>query len=213
MGGDGPVKSVARLLTSLNGDGRRGWTLLLACAALVVPALVLQGPDGEALRGALRYDRAAVATGQVWRLVTGHLVHLDAGHALLNAAGLVLLWVLFAGLRTPAYWLGVALMSLLAIDAGFWWLEPQLAWYVGASGLLHGLMAAGTLCLIQDRDRIGIPTALVFAAKIAWEQRVGPLPLETHATVIVAAHLYGALGGLLAAALSWARHVAIMRAH
>jgi len=211
MAGDAPVKSLRTLLASLNGDGRRGGVLLLACAALVLPALLLQGPAGTALRDALRYERGAVAAGQWWRLVTGHFVHLDVAHALLNTAGLVLLWVLFAGLRTPAYWLGVLLLSMLAIDAGFWWLVPGLAWYVGASGLLHGFMAAGTLCLLQDRDRIALPTAVIFIAKLAWEQAVGPLPLETHATVIVAAHLYGAAGGLLAAALSWARHVAIMR--
>jgi rhomboid family GlyGly-CTERM serine protease len=207
MSGDAPVKSVRPVLASLNGDGRRGIALLVACAVLILPVL-----GGATLQGALRYERVAVAAGQWWRLVTGHVVHLDLRHALLNAAGLVLLWVLFAGLRTPRYWLFVLLASMLAIDVGFWWLEPQLAWYVGASGLLHGLMAAGTLCLLQDRDRIAMPTAAIFIAKLAWEQAVGPLPLETHATVIVDAHLYGAAGGLSAAALSWARHVAIMRA-
>ena len=207
MADDAPVKSVASLLASLNGDGWRGPVLLGACAALLAPCL-----GGAALQGTLRYERAAVASGELWRLVTGHFVHLDIGHALLNATGLVLLWVLFAGLRTPRYWLGVVALSMLAIDAGFWWLEPQLKWYVGASGLLHGVMAAGTLCLLQDRDRIAIPTAVIFLAKLAWEQTVGPLPLETHGAVIVDAHLFGAAGGLSAAALSWARGVAIMRA-
>jgi rhomboid family GlyGly-CTERM serine protease len=207
MADDAPVKSVRSVLASLNGDGRRGIALLVACAVLILPVL-----GGATLQGALRYERSAVASGQWWRFVTGHFVHLDLGHALLNAAGLVLLWVLFAGLRTARYWLIVLLVSMLAIDLGFWWLEPQLAWYVGASGLLHGLMAAGTLCLLQDRDRIAIPTAAIFIAKLAWEQVVGPLPLETHATVVVDAHLYGAAGGLIAAALSWGRHVAIMRA-
>jgi rhomboid family GlyGly-CTERM serine protease len=207
MTDDAPVKSVRSVLASLNGDGWRGVALLVACAVLILPVL-----GGTSLQGALRYERSAVASGQWWRFVTGHFVHLVLGHALLNAAGLVLLWVLFAGLRTARYWLLVVSVSMLTIDLGFWWLEPQLAWYVGASGLLHGLMAAGTLCLLQDRDRIAIPTTAVFIAKLAWEQRVGPLPLETHATVIVDAHLYGAAGGLVAAALSWARHVAIMRA-
>lgn len=206
MADDAPVKSIRPVLASLNGDGRRGFALLAACAVLGAPTL-----GGDVLRTLLRYDRAAIADGQWWRLVTGHFVHLDAGHALLNTAGLVLLWVLFAGLRTPRYWLGVLLASLLAIDLGFWWLQPQLAWYVGASGLLHGVMAAGTACLLQERDRLAIPTAALFIGKLAWEQSVGPLPLETHATVIVAAHLYGAIGGLLAAILPSALRVAIMR--
>lgn len=187
---------VRRLLQALNLRGRR--TLWLAAAVLVV-LLPLAG--GDALREALRYDRLQLARGQVWRLVTAHVVHLDAGHALLNAAGLVLLWVLFAGLGTTRYWLRAGFGSLLAIAAGFWWLQPGLAWYVGASGLLHGFMGAGLVALGRQRDPIALPATLVFAAKLAWEQSVGPLPFETHGTVIVAAHLYGALGGCAAGIL------------
>lgn len=207
MADDAPVNRAASLLASLNGDGRRGMALLACCAALLLPTL-----GGDSLRLAWRYDRAAVAAGEWWRLFTGHFVHLDAGHALLNTAGLVLLWVLFAGARGPWYWLGIFGASVLAIDAGFWWLSPQLAWYVGASGLLHGFMAAGTLCALADHDRLAWPLAVLFVAKLAWEQCVGPLPLETHGTVIVAAHLYGALGGAAAAALCLACRAAILRA-
>jgi rhomboid family GlyGly-CTERM serine protease len=187
---------IRRLLHALNLQGRRSLWLL---AALIVLLLPLAG--GDALREALRYDRLQLARGEAWRFVTAHVVHLDAAHALLNAAGLVLLWVLFAGLGSTRYWLRAGLGSLLAMGAGFWWLQPGLAWYVGASGLLHGFMAAGTLGLWRHRDPIALPTTLVFLAKLAWEQAAGPLPFETHGTVIVAAHLYGALGGCAAVIL------------
>jgi len=191
---------------ALNLQGRQGAWLSAALLLLLLP---LAG--GDALRDAGRYDRARIGGGEAWRLLTGHFVHLDAGHALLNAAGLVLLWILFAGLGSPRYWLRAAGLSLLAIDAGFWCLQPGLAWYVGASGLLHGFMAAGVLALLRSRDPIAWPAAGVFVAKLLWEQCVGPLPFETHGTVIVAAHLYGALGGTAAALLPAARHVGILR--
>jgi rhomboid family GlyGly-CTERM serine protease len=205
---DRPVNPARRPLASLSGDGwRRPW-LLLACAALLLPCL-----GGDALRALWRYDRAAVVHGEAWRLVTAHVVHLDLGHALLNTAGLALLWALFAGVLGRRQLLFALCGALACIDAGFWFLQPQLEWYVGASGVLHGVMAAGTLQLLRLRDPIAALTAALLAAKLAWEQWVGPLPLETRGTVIVAAHLYGAIGGLAAAALPWGTQLAIMRAH
>ena len=44
-------------------------------------------------------------------------------------------------------------------------------------------------------------------AKLAWEQTLGPLPMTARTAggpVIVNAHLYGSLGGVLACGLIWA---------
>ncbi len=182
-----------RLLRSLNGDGRLGVALLLAVCLLLLPLL-----GGEPLRLAWRYQRDAVDAGEVWRLVTAHLVHLDATHALLNALGLVLLWGLFARVWSPRQWLFAVLLSLIAIDAGFWFLSPRLQWYVGASGLLHGIFACGCIAMLRQRDWIGAVATAVFIAKLAWEQRVGPMPFEESGTVVTVAHLYGAAGGFMA---------------
>jgi rhomboid family GlyGly-CTERM serine protease len=197
----------ARWRTALNLQGRRPLALAAGLLLLLLP---LWG--GDALRVLWRYERARVAAGEVWRLVSCHLVHLDPGHALLNAAGLCLLWILLADIGTRRFWLQTSFLSMLAIGCGFWWLMPGLAWYVGASGLLHGFMAAGIVELLRRRERIALPAAVLLAAKLAWEQGVGPLPLETRGTVIVAAHLFGAAGGLLAAFLPAGRRGAILRA-
>jgi rhomboid family GlyGly-CTERM serine protease len=188
--------AASRLLRSLNGDGRHGVALLLATGLLLLPLL-----GGEPLRLAWRYQRDAVAAGEFWRLLTAHIVHLDAAHALLNALGLVLLWGLFARAWSPLQWLCAILLSLLAIDAGFWFLAPQLQWYVGASGLLHGIFACGCIALLRQRDWIGAVSAAVFIGKLIWEQRVGPLPFEESGAVVTIAHLYGAVGGFVAGLL------------
>jgi rhomboid family GlyGly-CTERM serine protease len=185
--------SASRLLRSLNGDGRHGVALLLAIGVLLLPLL-----GGEPLRLAWRYQRDAVAAGEFWRLLTAHVVHLDVTHALLNALGLLLLWGLFARAWSPLQWLFAMLLSLLAIDAGFWFLAPQLEWYVGASGLLHGVFACGCIAMLRQRDWIGGVSTVVFIAKLIWEQRVGPLPFEESGAVVTVAHLYGAVGGFVA---------------
>jgi rhomboid family GlyGly-CTERM serine protease len=185
----------SKLLWSLNGDGRYGLALVLAIA------LLLPLPGGETLRLAWRYQRDAIAAGEYWRLLTGHVVHLDATHALLNTLGLVLLWGLFARAWQPMQWLFAVAMSLLAIDLGFWFLAPQLDWYVGASGLLHGMFACGCIALLRQRDWVGALGAGIFIGKLAWEQKVGPLPFEEGGTVVTIAHLYGAIGGFAAGLL------------
>ncbi len=158
---------------------------------------------GGSASPALRYERSAILAGEWWRLVTGHLVHLGLGHLALNIAGLALIGVLFApGLR-PRHWLLLLAGSWAVICMGFLLLEPQLAWYVGLSGILHGLLVGGALLDRGLESRMRWLLVIGVAMKLAWEQWAGALPFTAEAAggaVIVDAHLYGAVGGLLAAA-------------
>lgn len=180
---------------SLNIDGRLGLALAACLALLLLP---LAG--GAGLAGWMRYTRAGIASDEWWRLATAHLAHLDARHALLNAAGLALLWALFARSFRPWQWLVAVVVILAAVDAGLWYLSPRVQWYVGASALLHGVFACGALAMIRTGERLGWVAALVFAAKLAWEQWQGPLGLAS-GPVITVSHLYGAAGGVLAGLL------------
>ncbi len=180
----------------------------LAAGAVVAMAAILLQLGGDGLRDVLSYDREALEAGQLWRLLSGHFVHLGWSHLLLNLAGLALV----AWLVGPAFdwlgWLFVGFVSIAVIDAGFWFLYRDLGWYVGLSGLLHGLLAAGLLRGVVARDREAIILTAFVLAKLAWEQVVGPLPgseSTSGGAVIVDAHLYGALGGVLGALLSWRR--------
>ena len=61
----------------------------LVCLGVSVCALALMvWPDALA---DFRYDRAALLAGQWWRIVTGHLVHLNAAHLAFNLFGLFLM--------------------------------------------------------------------------------------------------------------------------
>ena len=170
----------------------------MLAASLALVLLPLAG--GAWLAGSLRYERAAIAGGQWWRLLTAHFVHLDARHALLNAAGLALLWALFARVYTAWRWLAALVLISAAVDAGLWFLSSGLRWYVGASALLHGVFACGAIAMVRTGDRIGWIALVVFAAKLGWEQWQGALPF-TPGPVVTASHLYGAAGGVLAGLL------------
>lgn len=156
---------------------------------------------GDTARALLRYQRDALAAGQWWRLLSAHFVHLGLEHALLNTLGLVLMWALFARDYRPWQWLLIVLAGIAAIDLGLWTRDSTVQWYVGSSGMLHSVMAAGTLAHLRRRDPDGWILAGFLLAKLAYEQSTGPLPFVAGgAGVVVDAHLYGVIGGLLAAA-------------
>jgi rhomboid family GlyGly-CTERM serine protease len=190
-----PVHRFKSLLASLNGDGRYGLALLALCIVMLLPELA-----GDWARAGLSYQRTALAAGEWWRLLTAHFVHLDLEHALLNILGMVLMWSLFARDYRPREWLIIVAVILAGVDAGLWLRDTNVAWYVGASGALHGVMTAGTLAHLRRGDLDGWILAIFIVVKLSYEQLNGALPFsESGEPVVVNAHLYGALAGLASA--------------
>jgi rhomboid family GlyGly-CTERM serine protease len=175
-----------QIAAALQWDRGR-WIWLLLILVLLGAVLGL----GDSVGALLRYDRSAIAGGGWWRLLTAHSVHLDAHHLILNELGLILVWSLFAQDYHVDEWCAIVLGGALAISCGLWWLSPRVTWYVGASGVLHSVMAAGAVKHWVDRawDRWILLVGL--CVKLSWEQWSGhAAPL-----VVVDAHLYGALWG------------------
>lgn len=152
----------------------------------------------------LRYDREAILHGQWWRLISGNMVHLGWPHLALNLAGLVLVWLLFRQTLATRHWIVITVASAVAVGAGLLAFDPALQWYVGLSGVLHGLFAAGVIAGLYGGNRGDWLLLALVTAKIVWEQRVGAMPGTADiagGAVIVDAHLYGAIGGAVAALL------------
>jgi rhomboid family GlyGly-CTERM serine protease len=179
---------------SANCDARYGAALLIVLAVLIVIAAI-----GEPGRAALSYDRGALARFEWWRLLSAHLVHLGWRHTLLNAAGLVTLWILFAREFTPARWAWIGLLSCLSIDLGLWFLRPEVIWYLGASGVLHGCWSAGACAMYRRGDALGGALLLLLVVKMVYEQQSGASVFDGELPLVAIAHVLGALGGLVAA--------------
>jgi rhomboid family GlyGly-CTERM serine protease len=161
---------------------------------------------GEPARALLRYERAGLMAGEAWRLVSGHLVHIDLAHAILNGAAL---WLLVAAVgrgMLAREWAFILAGSVAAVDAGLFWLVPEVGWYVGLSGVLHGALAGPALLLCLRRRPLGLLLLALLAAKLSWEVFYGAMPgtgALVSGPVITEAHLFGAIGGLAGALLSW----------
>ena len=168
--------------------------------ALLLVAAVLVAAMGDAGREALRYERALVADGEWWRLLSAHVTHLGWRHVALNAAGIVLVWLLVGRALTRTGWALVLAVGVAVIDAAFWLLRPDLGWYVGLSGLLHAVLVAGLVTGWRAAPRETLLIAIVVVAKLGYEQFGGALPGSQSMSggpVVVDAHLYGAVGGIV----------------
>lgn len=166
-------------------------------AAVCVTLLAAGGSEFAAL---FRFDREAILGGQIWRLFSGHLAHLSWSHLWLNIGGLALIWALVGRCFTTRQWLLIMIGSALLISAGLIIFNPQLRWYVGLSGVLHGMLMAGAIIEAQGSQFNRYGLLILIVAKLTWEQLMGPLSSSEEVIggmIIVDAHFYGGLSGLL----------------
>lgn len=175
----------------------RSWSLP-ALLALLAIALAVAGDDATRI---FRFERQLIGQGEWWRLLTGHLTHLGWPHLGLNLVGLLLVWLLTGRALRPPEWGFVLVVTALLNGLALLAFVPSLVWYVGLSGVLHGLLLAGMLAGWRTGQRDAPLIIALVVVKLAWEQVSGPLPGSAEAAggpVVVDAHLYGALGGMLA---------------
>jgi rhomboid family GlyGly-CTERM serine protease len=178
---------------------------LAVCGAGLL--LVLQAADVGA---ALEYRRGLLAA-EPWRLITAHLVHVGWRHAAVNAVAWLAVARLFAAELPALRQLALVGACAIGISLALWLTQPQLDWYRGASGVLHGLFAAAALEALlaaRQRTRRGaadrwLPALLLAGVwlKILAEQRTGGTPAPAAwlgAAVVTRAHLAGAICGSMA---------------
>lgn len=154
----------------------------------------------------LRYQRLDIAQGELWRAFSGHFVHLNFSHALLNSIGtLMLAWVMRDEISRRDWWT-VTLLAPFVISLGLWFKQPALIGYVGFSGVLHGLLYFGVLRMLPRAPLLALTVLLLLLGRQVWEQTgfYNPDYLRglIAGRVMPDAHLFGALTGLLLGAWS-----------
>lgn len=198
--GTGPQTEIAKRPGVIVDASR----LCLLCG-LSAAILALAGAGAPATE-ALAYTRTGLQEAEFWRLLSAHLVHLSPMHAFMNVLGLVLVAGLLWDVLAPRALAAAMVASGLAVSLGLWAFDPEVDWYVGFSGVLHGLFVWGGLRCWQQRSGLGGLLLLAVLAKLVWEQSAGPMPGADRAiggAILVQSHLYGAVGGGLAWGLGW----------
>lgn len=159
--------------------------------------LTLLLPGLQLFHDTLMYQRDQIASGEVWRILTGSLVHTNYWHVAINLAGL---WLLV--LITPAALsIGRILLLGCCVGLGLWLLTPGLIWYVGFSGILYGLFAHAGIRLLLTQEWFAALVILAgICGKTLWDWSQGGHSATAgliDAPIIYAAHAYGLFGGLL----------------
>jgi rhomboid family GlyGly-CTERM serine protease len=173
----------------------RVWLAPLVLMALLVVTELL----GDTGRQALSYDRAGIAAGQWWRLLTGSFVHLGWYHLLLNELGLVVLVLLCPEPLSALAWTRRVVLIGTAMGLALWFWVPRLSNYVGMSGVIHGLFVLGLMPQVLKKDLIALGCLAYLLGKLAWELVHGAPVSDEQAlggSVVLESHLYGSLAAL-----------------
>ena len=198
------------------------WSVPLGIGLLVIVIAAM----GERGREAFEYlGPLASSSPSPHRWITGHFTHIGWSHSALNLAGLLSVWFVYGRVFSQSLWLTFMIGCTFGISLGFHFFSPQITYYVGLSGLLHGMLSAasgsallGSILRPQaanpaqnevqmERREIKWEELLVFGgvwAKVAYEQLIGSVPLTAEIAggpVVIDAHLYGACLGTIVAVL------------
>ena len=157
--------------------------------------------NGEILLN-FRFEQVSISNGDYWRLLSGHLVHLNLPHTLMNLGALCLLMIMFwKDMSYPAD-LTTLICSIIFINIGLYFFHPELTSYAGFSGVLHGLFLFYFLKTLPENKKVSIIALTVISLKLIWEQTPWADISETAkligGSVATMAHLYGGIFGLIA---------------
>lgn len=149
----------------------------------------------------LQYQRSDIAGGEFWRVFTGHFVHLNFSHALLNSIGTLLLACVLREEISRRDWWTLTLLAPFVISLGLWLKQPTLTGYAGFSGVLHGLLYFGVLRMLPRAPLLALAVLVLLVGRQVWEQTgfYDPDYLRSliAGRVMPDAHLFGALTGTL----------------
>ena len=180
--------------------------MFLTFSTVALSAALSSFSRESAVAGALACSREHVFSGQLWRLLSGPLIHAGLAHALRDLSMLAIFGGLYErqsrkGLLL-ALVLGTALPPLVSLI-----FDPALRRYYGMSSAVYALASGLLLCLARQtegRQRWLVASgALLLAVKLtveAWTNRLlFPLSLPRGVRPLPRAHLVGAaIGATLA---------------
>lgn len=146
-----------------------------------------------------RYDTALISQLQLWRLLTGHWVHANWAHLILNMTGFIICIALTGITWTLWQWLGRIMILCSAISGCFYVWNSDILWYVGFSGVLFGLYVLAASATLSKQGLISSILLVIIALKIILEQwsSVNITSNELIGVpVLVDAHMYGVLSAV-----------------
>lgn len=165
-------------------------------ASISLLAIVMTlSPNGLML---LCFDRLAIARGEWWRLITGHLIHSSYDHLLWDVLAFFCVAVYIELKSLKLLW--VALLSgCVSVDALLLSPWSGLSFYCGLSGLLFAPLCVALWLNWQKATGIyATAPVLICVGKVVWELSQPSAFLVTSGwPAYPMAHVAGIIGGVL----------------
>ena len=153
---------------------------------------------GDSWVTALEYHSDRIAEGEYWRILTGHLVHSNTWHMLLNLSSLMFIGLLFSSLLSGLTWALAFIFCSLVVSACYWFITPDYKIYVGLSAALYGVIIIGALQDLRDNKLIAGALLIIVTGRVIWQQFDGAsdsLAEMVDSRVAIESHLYGIAAG------------------
>lgn len=147
----------------------------------------------------LAYYHTGIEQFEFWRFITASFCHTNFNHLAMNLVGLIITLLLFIGTFNKTLISPMIMFNSLFIGLALFFLEPEVIWYVGFSGVLHGLFSYGVMDDIRHKDNWGYLLGSGLVIKIGYEQFYGAQQATIDligAPVLINAHFYGVLAGI-----------------
>lgn len=166
---------------------------------------------GDAL-SFLQYDRAAIAAGEVWRGITGHLLHWSFEHFLWCTITFLAIGWLCESLSRKGY-IATLVAAGVVIPVVSWFADPGLLYYRGLSGLASAIFVFATEVMTRrawvsgDWSGVWLPAGagIAFTGKVVFEYLTGAALFVDSPeifTPVPLVHLVGGGAGLITACFS-----------
>ena len=148
------------------------------------------------------YQREALEQGEIWRLFSGHFVHLNNKHLILNLIAWFIIFFLGVNHLSVMRWMTLLIILTLSISAGLYYFVPTVIFYGGLSGVLHGYFAYILVEWIKQKQKVAWLILFLLLIKILFENfsDKGSSTAEyLNIQVVTEVHLIGAFVGILIA--------------
>jgi rhomboid family GlyGly-CTERM serine protease len=174
-------------------------SLIIETSLIILLTIMLYLFEPEASK-LLAYYHNGIAEGEIWRLISATFCHTNFNHLVLNIVGLIITLALFIDFFKTIKILPIIIFCSLFIGLCLFLFDTEVIWYVGLSGVLHGLFSYGVVTDIGNKDPWGYLLGAGLVIKIIYEQMFGASQSTINliaAQVLVNAHLYGAIAGFV----------------
>jgi len=179
----------------LNLQQRSLWFFIIVAALIILLWI-----PGEYSIELLNYQRSAVSNGEYWRLITGHLVHSNIWHLLLNLASLTMIGLLFSQHLSIKLWSTVFILSAIIISGCYYFIAPEYERYVGLSAVLYSVIIIGALHDLKQQTLVAMLILIVVTGRVIWQQYHGSVDSLAELIgdrVAIESHLFGISTGYL----------------